>query len=621
MIYDDCNPPEIETPDGLSDERLKPQVERLRSLRSAWGVLAPSCLTAQAREIAETGRAVTDLLASLSGRAGELDDADLATANQRLDDFEATMQKLIAEIPVSQFRSSLPGLIQTNRQGLLDLLDTMITGVNETKKGLSSQIGPLDYLTTLICTNAGTSDGQVRFDPVTLTSRMTTLCESVDTSDDARLSEIEAEFFAAANMDRDDLREEMQQRTLRSRKAELGIAFFAPRVLRAIITYNASLYHRVADEILDSGDWGLVDQNAEHDIGSSENITSIFASHSFRTIAAAARRRARGDEALPSDEDRIVSALDFDYLDKSEQRALTQTSVGSEEDLLGTAILFGLLCRSLAVLSIELQAVNISPDWISTAWRQELEAAFQEEINRKIGSDAYKAACALSELKNKFLLAPLTDQYREQRTTASALAVPRNDGRTSVTEPRPEDSAKTKASPAERPQRTAAKPKARSSVKGKAASKREPKRETALDLVRSALEEDQEPRRKQRGKNSTRFDKTAIKFASLGGLVLAFLVSFAVMNRNPDLQKWSTNQLESVSPYLESGHRNGEGTGPAFAGQIAHQWEGLPFSVREASAEDLVRRLREIGVEQIMVYGSDRRVRIQSIGSQPTQVR
>ncbi len=47
----------------------------------------------------------------------------------------------------------------------------------------------------------------------------------------------------------------------------------------------------------------------------------------------------------------------------------------------------------------------------------------------------------------------------------------------------------------------------------------------------------------------------------------------------------------------------------------------LPRRVREASADDLVWRLREMGVEQIMSYGSDPKVRIQSIGSPPTQAK
>lgn len=142
MNYEDCNPSEIETPDGLSDERLKPQIERLRSLRSAWGALASSCLTPQARKIADTGRAVTELLVSLSGRAGELSETDLATANRRLDEFEATMQKLISQVPVSQFRSSLPVMIQSDRQGLLDLLDTMIAETEENAERIESADRP-----------------------------------------------------------------------------------------------------------------------------------------------------------------------------------------------------------------------------------------------------------------------------------------------------------------------------------------------------------------------------------------------------------------------------------------------------------------------------------------------
>ncbi|MFK7896192.1 MAG: hypothetical protein AB8G23_10170 [Myxococcota bacterium] len=611
----DCNPPEFEEADGLSDDRLKIQIDRLRGLRSAWSALAPSCLIEQADQISETGKDLTTLIASLSGRSGSLDERDIASANHRLDAFEAQLQNLVRGVPVAQFRSTLPALIQTDRQALLDLLDTMIADPEVAGSEANLPIGPIDYLVTLLCTNAGTSEGQVRFDPVTLTSRMADLCARVQPEDELRLEATEAEFFAAANMSGAELREEMQQRTLRNQKTELGMDFFAPRILRAIVTYNASLYHRVADEIIDSGDWGLVTEAPHESSAPTPQGQSVFECDGLRDIALSARRRARGEEPLACDEDRIVWALDFDYLAPSEQKALHQTSVGTPDDPIGTAILVGLLSRSLAVLSIELQALDISPDLISDVWVRELEGCFQDSINEKISSDAYKSACALSELKNKFLLYPLTDRYQPSTPEQPEPSV-------GTDLPKPEDfaappSAVSDASPSpetaetfDRPERPRPRPPTPKAL---------PKKESALDLVRSALEEDQSPEKQSRPK-ARLADIGHIKVLSLAGLVIALVLSVVLLNRNPDLESWSTAQLESVSPYLEHGHRNGKGVGTAFVGEIMPEWTELPMDVRTASGDDLVRRLREQGVKQIMIYDSDRRVRIQSVGSQVTQI-
>ena len=193
---------------------------------------------------------------------------------------------------------------------------------------------------------------------------------------------------------------------------ELGPRYFAPGVLRAIVTYNEVLLSHVASQILDANDWGLPPEvlpNAE------PRTRSVFACEAVGEIAEAVRRRLRDDTPAPVPADRIAWALDFDALADTERQALENTGLGKREDPLGTAILVGLLSRSLAILSMDLQDLDVSPDDVSDVWVEELCEIFQEEINGNLADDAYQVACALSELKNKFLLAPLADQLREER--------------------------------------------------------------------------------------------------------------------------------------------------------------------------------------------------------------
>ena len=561
------------------DDHIAPRLERMRSLRSAWGVLAPSGLVENADEIGATGRALTDHLSAIVKSHSDVSDTGLAGIDNLLAEFETSIRHVATNVPVSALRSALPGLRGEDRRGLSDLLDLLIGDSYGSQDDIAERIGAIDYLITLLCTH-GAERGAVRFDPVTLTERLSALCAQNDTPDDLRLADVEGEFFAAANLDTEELREEHRQRTLRGRKVEIGALYFAPRVLRAIVTYNAALLARVADELLESADWGTID-----DVPSAAaEAASVFDSKSLRTLATAVHRRLREEAQQPTPIDRIAWALDFDYLAPNERKALESDGLATPDDPLGTVVLIGLLCRSVAVLSIDLQDAGLPPDQLTGPWVDELNTLFQEEINRYISDDAYKVACALSELKNKFLLEPLADHLRGERAAERAAKLP--------------------------PPRPSASPREESAAE-------QPKRENARELVREALTADDE-------KTDAGFDFMAVPWASIGqGIVLAATLLAGVWyfaRQDVDLNRMNASQLAQLSPYLEAGKRDGEGAGRSFVGEIADTWLTLPSDEREMMAEELVDRLRAQGMQQVMIYDADRRVRIQALGSQPIRV-
>ena len=561
------------------DDHIAPRLERMRSLRSAWGVLAPSGLAKDADEIGATGRELTDHLSAIVKSHSDISDTGLAGIDNLLAEFETSIRHVATNVPVSALRSALPGLRGEDRRGLSDLLDLLIGDSYGSQDEIAERIGAIDYLITLLCTH-GAERGAVRFDPVTLTERLSALCAQNDTPDDLRLADVEGEFFAAANLDTEELREEHRQRTLRGRKVEIGALYFAPRVLRAIVTYNAALLARVADELLESADWGTID-----DVPSAAaEAASVFDSKSLRTLATAVHRRLREEAQQPTPIDRIAWALDFDYLAPNERKALESDGLATPDDPLGTVVLIGLLCRSVAVLSIDLQDAGLPPDQLTGPWVDELNTLFQEEINRYISDDAYKVACALSELKNKFLLEPLADHLRGERAAERAAKLP--------------------------PPRPSASPREESAAE-------QPKRENARELVREALTADDE-------KTDAGFDFMAVPWASIGqGIVLAATLLAGVWyfaRQDVDLNRMNASQLAQLSPYLEAGKRDGEGAGRSFVGEIADTWLTLPSDEREMMAEELVDRLRAQGMQQVMIYDADRRVRIQALGSQPIRV-
>lgn len=565
--------------DSDLDSVLSPRLKQLRALRSAWGVLAPSGFSEHGLEISEAGRALTARLRQIQQTGGEVTPSVLQEIDARLDEFETSMRNVARNVSVRQLRSTLPAQQTSDRVGLLDLLDVLIGNDPSDFEAVAGHIGAIDYLITLLCTSGESSGGRVQHDPVTLTTRIHAFCEHANAIDGSQYADVEAEFFTASNMDGEDLREEFQLRTLRTRKAELGMAFFIPRILRAVTTYNAAILDRVADEILDSDDWGSICEEGASDADHAQAPGSVFLSEPLKRIAESACRRANGEEAQPTASDRIAWALDFDYLQAAERKALLSGTIGTDQDPLGTAILVGLMCRSVAVLSIELQTIGIPLDDVLDNWVAELSNLFQDEIDTYISDDAYKVACALSELKNKFLSAPLADQFRQQESPGQPRSL--------------------MASPAKR------------------RSKPTKEQQNARDLVQHALDETRKsPSTESGGIIWREFPWTRLALGTTLTLAIA-VAGVMFLQSDSGLERWSHDQLSKVSPYLARGKRDGDGAGRAFVGTIDESWLTLPLNERGEAADQLVSRLRDLGMNQIMIYDDDDELRIQALGSQP----
>lgn len=255
-------------------------------------------------------------------------------------------------------------------------------------------------------------------------------------------------------------------------------------------------------------------------------------------------------------------------------------SLPSPESLQGTIVLIGLLCRSLTILSIDLQDIGISPDQVSDHWVKELDELLKTEINSHISSDAYEKACALSEMRNKFLYVSMVDMNRQER----------------VARPRPSPSV--------------------------SASNKRSARNTAKNLVNEALTQHAQPHGMQRkgrgGVDGGRDLSWRVIIPACAAVLVCVLVGLHLLGfniLNGDLDRYRGSDLERVSPHLVRGHRNGNGAGPAFVGTIDDAWLGLEADERRTAAENLVAALHDRGVSQVMIYDDDDQLRIQALGS------
>ncbi len=535
--------------------------ERQRALRSAWGVLSPSGLSSEKSGIAEAGRALSEQLVALSASD---DPAASVELDVRFDALEAEMREVAFKVPIGQLRSSLPQRVSRDRRGVLDLLDLMLGAETRELAGTAERIPSIDYLITLLCVTGGPS----LEDPVHLTPRIHELCGRSADDYDPRLPEIEAEFFAAADLYEADARSDHQHNALHRRKAELGSSYFAPSVLRAIVTYNAALLERIDHEVIASQDWGEFPH-----VDTPVSLVSVFENPSISQIAQALQRRAAGKAPGFNPIDRIAWCLDLDFPDRGERRALMSESIGDPENAIGTAILVGLLCRSAVVLEEELSSVGIAPEHLTNEWITELANTLQRTVNERIASDEYEQACVLSELKNKFLYTSMANVSRTSERRSAPGVAPTDAG------------------------------------VGHQAKKIT---DQALEIERV--------RENQRSEGRWRrwAGMAAVAVAALGLMGVAVVAWNQYSNR--DLASYDRDRLDEVSPYLSRGKRSGQGVGPAFVGEIRDGFDALEPADRMLVATDLVGSLREQGVSQIMIYGDSGDLRIQAFGDQRPRV-
>ncbi|MGI9592954.1 MAG: hypothetical protein ACR2P8_16425 [Myxococcota bacterium] len=551
-------------------DALRSCSERFQALRSAWGALAPSGIFGENQVSAETGRALSESLTRLLRDEDTGDDPTaVAALETRLDELEREMRDVSLEVPVAQLRSTLPERIAVDRRGVLDLLDLILGAELSGREGTRARIPTLDYLITLLCTG-GDPDAPLQ-DPAGLTPKLHLLCQRAEADCRLDVAKLEAEFHAASEPGKANVRQEVMRRTLRRRKMELDQAFFVPRVLRAIVGYNAALLRRIAEEVLSAQDWGTV-PGAE---APSEGV-SVFESEPLPKLAAALRRRAADEPPAHDPLDRIAWCLDLGCLSGQERDALLSQGTGRREELIGTTVLVGLLRRSAVVLDEEFPTIGIAPEQLSDAWTQELENVLQQEVNQRIASEGCGLSFVLTDLRGNFLsTTPSGKRPRRIRGLATPAAPTRYQNRARAPQESPRQQAKQLTS-------------------------------EALDSL---------------GRGGAKRDERGGAWRRLAGLGAAGILAVAALALVNHVL-WSEGrvartELEELSPHLAQGRRSADGIGTAFAGTLDDGWSELAPAAQAEAAQVLVAGLRERGVREIMIFDADRRLRIQALGNQP----
>lgn len=548
--------------DKRRDYVLRACFTRHRALESAWKVVSLFGLSSEDHYVYTTSRALRDELVRLTSvDSSQREPAAIEKIHDCIKSLEVELRSIVREISLERMRSTLPAQIQEDKRSVVDLLDLMLGSGSESDHDSGGRLATLDYVVTALCTDAGQANSIQ--DPLTLSPRLYGMCEIASEVDEPRIAEVTSEFLQASN--------DAKSINLSQRKAELGELLFVPEVLRAVVAYNVALW----DEC-DPGAATDDDCRAEIELEDSDHAdpTTIFVTSALPKLGEALRRRGQGEPRTNGAVDRVAWHMDLDFPTPEERVALLSPLVGRRSELVGTTVLIGLLCQSANVLADELELIGINVNLLTGDWTRDLNDLLKKESARLIVSNKYDEACALSDLRTKYLFSSVSDV---QRTTRPARAAAKsNEGFAQVREQATElasAAAVTTAAPA--PRRS--------------------------EDDRSAM----------RRRAMLHAGSTALAIAAVAGMLFTIFVV-------PDgLQQFDRIELAQVSPYLTSGRRSSAAAGASFVGVVHPEWSQLEPEVQQVLAEEMVDVLRLGGMRQIMVYDVADALRIQALGSQP----
>ena len=601
------------------DTALRERSARLERLLDAWQVLEAAGVAGAGTGIRNAGPSIGDYLDALARAALDgqpVEERALAVADAGLDEIETSLGEMASEIAIPQLKAILPGTVRSHRSGVLELLDAMVGDDGEA--AVRHRLAAVDCLITALCSEGAAMREPV--DPVGLTPRLARLCQRAEAANAPAVGSLEAEYHAASQAPASPAHE------LERRKHELGLVFFAPSVLRAITAFNVSRVEAPApvesrpepepqqrnglllpddDDILsaddadefaleDLGDLDERDDRGEHDEALLEKEAetdggklelddgSVFDSPALARVLAALRRRVAGEAQAGGPVDRIVWCLDLGYATQGELSLLLESAGGSYQTPRPTAVLVGLLCRSLVVLSEELPDAGLCPERLSHDWVSELDIALKSQVNQLIVEGEYDRSCEVSEFRTKFLEAPLRDARLEQRDSLAPRA-PREDPK---------------------------------------AVRREARQLASEALDGPVAGSAPLPTLGERLEALTGGAHLAKLYAAAAAVLLvAAAMAYHALAPVPGQLALSGDELAGVSQLLEDGVRNGDGRGPAFVGTIdGEAWAGLDRAARERAAVDMIAALRLRGVRNIVVRDAAGRVRIQALGQGRIQI-
>ena len=284
---------------------------RCRALRQAWEPLALLVPAEERRADCSRLAKIESALAALgdhirsAATAGPSEDSasvrEVEALRQAFFDIDAELTRATKPLldaldacPTAPRRNAWLGPGAPRPDGAAVLLDVIL----EDEAALATRLAIVEDLVMVLGTDEQGGWRRVARDPATLTTRLRSVCEQAASTAGRDLAVAESALIDAARRCEKEPTDVVAL-AVDTQRSELGTALLAPRVLRALIFFDAALWNRLALRpalVDDAHD----DRTTTPGVGSSDPLANPPASPSAATITVGVREDADASASAPA---------------------------------------------------------------------------------------------------------------------------------------------------------------------------------------------------------------------------------------------------------------------------------------------------------------------------------
>ncbi len=556
------------------------RVRRFAALRAAQRALSPSVRSPETLPDLVPLRALRSqlqaLMAAVESRdKGEAADPTLDTfgADMALDGYARQLRLVAGGVTLPQLRASLPELAKQQRDEVVALLDLLI----EEDGGIDSRMSVIDYLITLLCVVRQGDSWSMVVDPPNVSEGARARSLGTPPCDPERQNEIFRRFLNAMEQLKAGGNADSVLGEMRKYKQEIGAYFFAPEIMRCVVSYNLAVRtHREAQIAAVRAMDREVDLDpiaAERPpetaapAAAPETPPTALGAEGLAAIEAAIGQCIAGRESAAGTAGEIADRVDIAGIPPEVREAFQGGGTSEVQTLIRRIAVLGLVAEKHAELAPQRAALGISNGFFEEQLLETSERV-RRETNDLIASNGYEHARILSELQSRYLFNPLIKARQAQ-----APAKPRKS-----------------AAPA-------------GSLDGG---------DLARIANRMAQPRGHRPARQKPKKQSGQMLRWTLATVALG---LCAALANQVAPNSRTAGELTPEQLRILSPLLAQGYRNQAGKGPVFIGTLASQWDELERSQRKQGAETIHTRLGLVGVRELMLFDATKRLQVHYVGN------
>ena len=425
----------------LTVYEIRKRVQRFASLRAAQRALNRSLHPSELALANQQGRQILIELQALSSRAEEAecsprserekasDREDLLRMDLLLHDISLRTRELLESLEISHLRSTASLIAAQHPDEIRGLIDLLLEGDLEDDKNLRT----IEYLITVLSSDERDGRRILVREPSEVSPQLRKIAQRQLADGDAEYLVAEKTFDNTMSLAHADPDIGATRDRIRRYKENLGSRVLHPRILKAAVSYNVSMWNRVAG-LVDGG--RSIDCLADDLLGSepagegldsiapppspppAENAPDVLASKGFDRIVGALRDRLDRQPVSDDLARSIIAAYELDSLDDAEREAFA--AEGEIAQLTRKAVALGLTIRHEAQVDDLLHALRVDPAQLRTAGVNRLKHEMSELARELFARGRHDEAFRLSEVKTRNLPAV---------AAASAPAAGRSRGR------------------------------------------------------------------------------------------------------------------------------------------------------------------------------------------------